>query len=175
MTDHTTLTDEELAGAIKDSDLDAFRVLYYRYYDRLCHFVWARTSRAELAEDVVQEIFTRLWQNRNRYTIHKSLKAYLYRMANNLIIDLHRKKKHESDYRSETDSKQTLARNDHLDLSIDVESAVDKLPEKLRTVFILSRFEDLKYTEIARVCRISIKAVESRIGRALRILRDDLS
>ena len=175
MTDYTTYTDEDLAGAIKDSNLDAFRVLYYRYYDRLYHYVWARTSRAELAQDIVQEIFTRLWQNRKRYTIRKSLKAYIYRMANNLIIDLHRKKKHESDYLSECDLKQTLARNNHIDLSIDVESAINKLPEKLRTVFILSRFEDLKYTEIARVCRISIKAVESRIGRALRILRDDLS
>ena len=175
MTDPTTLTDEELAGAIKDSDFDAFKVLYYRYYERLCHFVWARTSRAELAEDVVQEIFTRLWQNRNRYTIRKSFKAYLYRMANNLIIDLHRKRKHETDYLSQFESKQNLARNDHIDLSIDVESAVNKLPEKLRSVFILSRFEDLKYTEIARVCGISIKAVESRIGRALRILREDLS
>ena len=172
---YESLSDENLTRLTKESDLTAFKVVYYRYYHRLCNFVWTRTNSVDLAEDLVQEIFTRLWVNRHRLTIRKSLKAYLYRMANNLIIDRYRKKTHQTEYIVQQIAKQSPAYSRDNDLRIDIESAIESLPEKLRTVFILSRFEGLKYNEIASVCHISIKAVESRIGRALRILRSRLS
>jgi RNA polymerase sigma-70 factor (family 1) len=175
MLDYTSLSDEELAHAIKDSDLAAFKVIYYRYYERMYRFIWIRTNSVELAEDISQEIFTRLWENRKKHTIWKSLKAYLYRIANNLIIDFYRKKSHEADYVLKLASSSQPVYDDYVDKSIDIEFAVNSLPEDLRTVFILSRFEGLTYAEIAHACNISIKTVESRIGKALKFLRDVLS
>lgn len=175
MADYTSYSDAELMNAIKDSDLSAFKVMYYRYYERLHRFVWIRTRSVECAEDLTQEVFTRLWEIRQRHTIHKSLKAYLYRMASNLIVDYYRRKTHDSKYVSKQKARYRSASDDSEELRIDIEFAIDRLPENLRAAFILSRFEGLTYAEIARVCRISIKTVESRIGKALRFLRDGLA
>jgi len=166
--------DPDLVLAIRNSDAGAFKILYFRYHDPLFRYVWYRTRSPEFAEDTLQEIFTRLWQNRRSLDPGKSVKAYLYRIAHNLLVDNLRKEGLEKSLRAGTRLQSSDAGEEDAELRMDVQSAVDSLPDDIRTAFILNRFQRLKYAEIAEVCGVSIKTVESRIGRALDILRKAL-
>lgn len=175
MPDYHLLSDEELAQELKNSNVAAFKAIYYRYYERLGQYILTQTNSMELAKDLTQQIFACLWENRKKRKIEKSLKAYLYRMAHNMIVNVYRKKARENFVSSEHPTISNSISTNHLDLQIDLESAINDLPKKLRDVLILSRFEGLKNDEIALVCQISIKTVESRIGKALKLLRRALS
>jgi RNA polymerase sigma-70 factor (ECF subfamily) len=166
-------SDPELVGAIRDSDAGAFKILYFRYHDPLFRYVWYRTRSPEFAKDALQEIFTRLWRNRRSLDPEKSVKAYLYRIAHNLLVDNFRKEDQMKVYRTRGQSAD--APEDDLESRLDVQAAVESLPDDIRTAFMLNRYQGLKYAEIAEIQGISIKTVESRISRALDILRKILS
>jgi RNA polymerase sigma-70 factor (ECF subfamily) len=166
--------DPELAVAIKQSDADAFKILYYRYYEQLFRFLWHKTRDHETSKDLVQELFFRVWKNRESVDPSKSIKAYLYKTASNLAIDLLRKKTTEQAYALENPVEETSAPEAQFDLEEKARAAIDSLPEHIHTVFCLSRIEGLKYTEIAETLHISVKTVESRMSKALKILRQKL-
>ena len=165
--------DDVIVRAIRESNGEAFRTLYYRYYEPLYRFVWHRIRSEEKSKDFLQEIFTRVWITRDRLDPERSVKAYFYRIANNIIIDYIRKSASEKSYRRNVHRKQASVDHSY-DLRISMEEAVNALPERIRSVFILSRYEGLKYREIAEVCEISVKTVESRMSQALKQLRDIL-
>ncbi len=169
------LPDDKLSQAIKSSDSAAFKILYFRYYEPLYNFVWHRTYSTELAKDLLQETFTRLWQNRQKLDVNKSIKAYLYRIANNLIIDYNRKNASKKSYLSKLNRESNSGNEQSIEIELSIKTALDNLPEKLRTVFTLSRYQGLKYSEIAEVCSISIKTVEKWMSQALQLLRKELS
>ena len=172
--DFTSAEDSELALATKASDAAAFKALYLRYYESITTFLYHRTLSMELTRDFAQEVFTRLWQNRDAIDETKSIKAYLYRIANNLTIDYFRKQGSRRSYLSAMALKDNKTTDDCIEVQTSINMAIQKLPERLRTVFILSRHEGLKYAEIADVCHISVKTVESRMSQALEFLRKEL-
>ncbi len=174
MTPFRHLPDHKLTRAIKSSNVTAFEALYFRYYDSLYRFLWHRTYSIELTKDFIQEVFTRLWQHRRNLDTEKSIKAYLYQIANHLVIDHLRKKRSKKSYLSDLARKGCVSENSGIETQTSITIALGKLPEKLRTVFILSRYEGLKYHEIAEVCGLSIKTVESWMSQALRLLREEL-
>jgi RNA polymerase sigma-70 factor (ECF subfamily) len=165
--------DNILAEAIRDSDEKAFKALYYRYFDALYRFIWYRLHSAELAQDFVQEIFTRVWNHRSKLDPKKSVKSYLYCIGSNMVIDHFRKRGSEINY-SVQNYQKSFVPVDDMDLRISIMDAVNRLPEKLKDVFTLSRFQGLKYSEIADARKISIKTVESRMTQALKLLRKEL-
>jgi RNA polymerase sigma-70 factor (family 1) len=171
MTDN--IPDRDLAAGVRDSNTAAFKTLYYRYYDALYQFLYSKSRSAELSKDLIQEVFTRIWQTRERINPEQSIKAYLYRIANNLTIDHVRKKIRERSYYSEVRKRGSPAGRD-LELAITIQNAIDGLPEKYRNVFVMSRHQGLTYAEIAEACQISIKTVESRMSHALQVLRKTL-
>ena len=164
----------DLVIRIKNSDQQAYKELYYMYSDKLYGFLWRKVSNEDLAKDLVQDLFFKLWTNRFNLDEKQSVKAYLYRSANNLAIDFYRKKKI---FVSESAEELEIGRY-NLDLSFDVQDEVlkeiNKLPEMQKKVFLLSRFEELKYKEIAELLKISPKTVESHISKALSKLRVSL-
>jgi RNA polymerase sigma-70 factor (ECF subfamily) len=174
MENYKKYSDNQLAFAIKQSDESAFKVLYYRYYQLLYRFIWMRIRSEELTKDLLQEIFTRLWQNRQHLDTRKSIKAYIYRISHNLLIDHYRKKGFRKTYNLENQVADRLSADEDIEMQIRIRLAVENLPKKLHSVFILSRYEGLKYFEIAEALGISIKTVESRISKALFLLRDAL-
>ena len=173
MNNDQSYPDSLLARKIRDSDSAAFKTLFHRYYEPLYCFLCQRLRSSEQAKDFIQEVFTRVWQTRERLDPQKSVKAYLYRIANNLVIDYFRKRASHKMYQSEQ-YHQLPFQNSFMDTELSVKAAVSELPEKLRTVFILSRHQSLTYNEIAEACQISVKTVESRMSQALRLLRNAL-
>jgi len=168
MNDWNESPDRDIVMAIRQSNDLAFRVLYYRYYEMMFAFVIRRISSLELSKDFIQELFTRLWHHRESLDENKSIKAYLYRIANNLIIDYLRRKNSEHIYLNQPHK---TGEESRIELKMDIEAAIGNLPVHLRTVFMMSRYDGLKYAEIADVLDISIKTVEKRIGQALLRLR----
>jgi RNA polymerase sigma-70 factor (ECF subfamily) len=168
-----TSPDPQLTEAICSSDAAAFKILFYRYYEQLYYFLCQRIHSSDLARDFVQEVFTRVWQTRERLDSKQSIKAYLYRIANNLVIDHLRKRVSQVQYQREHYHK-TASQEGVWDTKLSVQDAVSRLPVKLLTVFILSRHQGLTYNEIAEACQISVKTVESRMSQAFRLLREFL-
>lgn len=131
------------------------------------------------AEETVQNMFVNLWQKREQLEI-SSVKAYCYRAVHNECLN---KIKHGKIKMSYADEYKSLAPVKHdsavkelhaKELGVQIEEAIESLPEQCRAVFRLSRFENLKYTEIAEHLGISVKTVENHMGKALKILREKL-
>ena len=100
------------------------------------------------------------------------MKAYLYRIANNILIDHYRKREVRQAYTAQhADTTPTMAPVEHVDLEAHVLKAIEQLPDALREAFVLSRFEELTYREIAALLGVSVKTVESRMSKALKQLR----
>ena len=172
MNDHHETPDRVLGTRIKASDEAAFQTLFYRYYEPLFRFVARRIPAGESPKDVVQDVFARVWQHRDRIDPDQPLKAYLFRTANNLLIDQYRKREVRHAYANQhTDRISTVAPVEHFDVEEQVAKAIARLPEAVRQTFILSRFEEMTYREIAALLDVSVKTVESRITRALKQLR----
>ena len=169
------LNDEELVKAILKDDHSAFKILFYRYYKSLIQFAWFRIHSMETSRDLVQEVFFKVWTNRKNLNSDKSIKAYLYKSLTNQIIS------HlnlSSSRLINLDDIETRIEDDNskgIEFKIDFNSALEHLPEKLKTVFILSRIEGYKYSEIAEICEISVKAVEKRMSQVFTILKKTFS
>ncbi|MBL1213387.1 MAG: sigma-70 family RNA polymerase sigma factor [Ignavibacteriae bacterium] len=166
--EYDKLNDSELTAAIKVGNKNAFKDLYYKYFDKLYSFAWYRTYSEETSRDFVQELFTILWTHRKKLDPNKSIKAYLYKVLGNLIIDASRL--HSSQNISLENIESTSYEND-MELNIDIQNAIARLPKKLKEVYLLSRLDGFKYSEIAEILGISIKAVEKRLTKAFGILR----
>ncbi len=164
-------SDELLVKAIVNNDHTAFKNLYYKYFQMLIRFAWYRLHSMETARDLVQEVFYRVWIKRQNLDPDKSIKAYLYKSLNNLIINHSKLSSSKTSSIEDLKNEKSLSNKNFQDFNIDIQTSMQKLPEKLKTVFILSRIEGYKYTEIAEICGISIKAVEKRMSKTFNILR----
>ena len=167
---NTETGDEQLVEAIRKNDQEAFRDLYYKYFEKLIRFAWYRLHSIETSRDLVQELFFRVWKKREGLNPQKSIKAYLYKSLNNLIINHFKLSSSQTSSLITLDERKTKM-EEAQDIVIDIQTAINHLPEKLKTVFILSRTEGFKYAEIAEICNISVKAVEKRMSKAFVLLK----
>lgn len=161
-------------------DAAAFEQLFRQFHPSLCRYAFSVLKDVAAAEEAVQDVFVKIWEKRNELVITVSVKAYLYRAVHNNCLN-------------RMDKKKTEVRMDDVPLKVvhhaaapvaDVQSrelekaiadALQQLPEQCRKVFELSRFGDMKYKEIAAALGISIKTVENQMGKALRIMREQLA
>lgn len=168
--------DAELTRAIKAADHQAFKVLYYRYFEALFRFLWRQTSDDELAKDLLQEVFSRVWKNRENLDPQQSLKSYLYRIGHNLVIDHRRQSSHKPEYLEDNPANEpAYFVEENFDLREKIQATIAALPEPVRLVFTMNRFDGIKYAEIAAMLDISVKTVEARMSKALAILREKLA
>ncbi len=162
--------DEQLVRGIRRNDPETFEQLYYRYFPELIRFALRRVRSTDIARDLVQDLFMRVWGARHRLDPERSVKAYLYHALNNLIINQGKLRSSQT-VSLEQEGTEVRAGDDRaMEFRIDIQNALDRLPEKLKTVYTLSRFEGFKYAEIAEICNISEKTVEKRMSQAFSFL-----
>ncbi len=174
------LSEKEPLQTILSGNESAFEMIFKAYYQPLCRYAYSFLEDKEEAEEVVQSTFITVWEKRNTLDIQISLKSYLYRMVRNGCLNVikHEKVKqqhvaHElavTEVSYESVSQKVYA----AELEIKISEAMKALPEQCRLVFQLSRFEELKYQEIADQLKISVKTVENHMGKALKIMREQL-
>ena len=176
----STDREEDLVQRVNDGDQSAIEDLFDIYYDGLCKFVRRLTNSKDDVEDLVQDIFVRIWVNREDWSPKGSIKAYLFRSARNQAFNFLKSKN--SIETIKCDGSELLTpRSDPAEKVIDTEiseridKAIEKLPHRTKLVFTLNRQDGLSYSEIADVLEISMKTVENQIARALRHLRKELA
>ncbi len=159
---------------------ERFAVLFRERYPELCHFVLQFVRSRSVAEELVQDLFLRIWERRQSWEKELPSRSYLYQAARNRALD---HLKHEriaeraSAYQPDDDEAPTPdvdQRLDADDLRTALHAAIEQLPDRTRQVFILCKGHGLAYAQIAEALGISVKTVETQMGRAFRILRQRL-
>jgi RNA polymerase sigma-70 factor (family 1) len=169
-----------LIEKLKNEDKAAFTVIFTRYYKDLVRFSFCFTKNADASEELVQEVFLKLWENRNFLSIHSSLKSFLLKSVQNRSIDLLRHLNIRNKYASVVLDNPLLSANDtenyilHSELELNFNRAMVKIPVEYAEVFRMSRIEALGYHEIAEKLGVSVRTVEVRVGKALGMLREEL-
>ncbi|WP_291908304.1 RNA polymerase sigma-70 factor [Chitinophaga sp. CB10] len=171
----------------ESSELADFEQLFKVHYDALCTFAFDMVGRRELAEEIVQETFLKIWERFSELKIEVSEKAYLYKAVQNNCLNCLKQDRIRQRYGTELlqqiESRTSLMnlhlhtpaeKLEHHEMESIVETAIRRLPPQCQDIFRLSRFEQLSYPEISRQLGISINTVKTQMTRALKKLRDDL-
>jgi RNA polymerase sigma-70 factor, ECF subfamily len=170
-------TDEEIILALQKGDRTVLQYLFDTCYGNLCQYAHTIIKDPTEAEDVVQVMFIKLWEKREVLQINQSVKAYLFKSVYHQCINLleHRTvvTKHQSLRKMEI-REEILPSVFPEELEASVQSAIDKLPPQCRTIFMMSRYEELKHSEIAATLNLSVNTVENQISKALKLLRESL-
>jgi RNA polymerase sigma-70 factor (ECF subfamily) len=157
----------------------AFETNFRSHYQALVGFGARYTGSVATAEEVVQEVFLSLWRQRATMPPADKLGSYLYRAVHNRALNVVRHERVIRIRNSEfVEPPQSAAADERLlreEAERLIQAAVDRLPDRCRLIFILSREQKLTYAQIAEVAGVSIKTVETQMGRALRSLRNALT
>ena len=173
----TDCCDKELLDGLKQNDVSAFNTIYIHYSKPLYIYLLHKLKDPELCNDVLQDIFVAVWEKRDELIIAVSIKAYLYQAARFKIIDIYRRDVKYQKYLAELagyiilDPSAITDRIDNRKKLEEIEIAVNNLPEKMKEIFILSRFEHQSNRYIASKKNLSQQTVKNQISKALRILR----
>lgn len=175
-----TIGQIENSEMIRIGDEAAFEQVFRQYHPALCRYAFTIVKDQETAEEMVQDVFLKIWEKRESLLITVSMKSYLYRAVHNHCLNLLEKKKKEirmdeAPLKIVHQSAAPAADMQTKELEKAIADAMQKLPEECRKVFELSRFGELKYREIAVMLGISVKTVENQMGKALRIMREQLA
>ncbi|MGD8781998.1 MAG: RNA polymerase sigma-70 factor [Ignavibacteria bacterium] len=165
---------------IKNGDSDSFKELFFELAKPLIYFSNRIVKDYDEAENIVQDVFVSIWQNREKLDPSLKIKTYLYVAVKNRSLKFIR---HENVKQDSFESLQEIYQNpsdpdpetSYNELKSAIDSAIKSLPEKCRLIFEMNRFDKLSYKEIAKVLDISVKTVETQMGRALKSLRQQLA
>jgi RNA polymerase sigma-70 factor, ECF subfamily len=166
---------------IREGDIEAFEHLFREYYAALCHYANSFVNNLDVAEEIVQEFFYNYWKNRQTIQIKVSVKSYLFTsIRNNALKHLEqlavrqRYAERILATASEYDHSSVSEEFDARELKKIIDNALLDLPERSRIIFRMSRFDGLKYQEIADKLSISVKTVEANMSKVLQVLREKL-
>ena len=185
-------TDDHLMQQFISGDRNAFSQLVYRHKWSIFQFILSKVKHRETASDLTQDVFVKLFKSADRYTSSGKFRSWLFRIAQNVVIDEYRKQKKVSIFhfndKMGSDSDDVLILSDHIEDQSDnplkelefielhdfINQAVNSLPEKQRTALVLCQYHGMSYQEIASIQKCPIGTVKSRIHNALTKIRDFL-
>ena len=167
-----------LLSAVQRGDQKAFDTLFRRYYPMLCAY-GHRFVELEDAEEIVEDSLLWIWENRETLVIESSLNSYLFKMVYRRALNklAHIDATQRADTRFYEEMQEMLQDTDYYqieELAKRIEDAVAALPESYREAFVMHRFRDMCYKEIAETLGVSPKTIDYRIQQALKQLRVDL-
>lgn len=175
------IVEQDMISRIRAGDEAAFEKAFRIYAKPLHAYGYTLLNNSHIAEEMIQDLFLKIWEQRGVLQIHTSLKAYLYRSLHNDCMNHLRHVKVKKSYEATVNKDgpgvkqhQPINRLEVKEIQQKLSSGLSKLPEACRTVFHLSRFEHLTYKEIASQLGISVKTVENQMGKAFKILRVEL-
>jgi len=179
-TDSMELDNETIASQLIKKDKAAFELVFKKYFKNLHAYAFTILKDDEMAEEMVQQVFFKLWERSENLSFNSSIQAYLYKAVYHESLNYlkHRKVRSAHQlhiaYSMNTQGEQASKKVITKELETRLRTALNALPEQCRTIFQMSRFEELKYREIADRLNLSVKTVENQMGKALKILRQEL-
>ena len=173
--------DQHWIENIRQGDDESFEFLFKKYYLSLARFAWRYVGSKAIAEELVQELFTNLWEKRGELDTAGSVRSFLYKSARNLSLNhlKHQgvKNKYDHQWMAQKENPEIEFRDELREQQVRnaVAKAIEELPERSKMTYKLHRYDGLTYPEIAEVMDVSVKTVESQMTRTLKILRERLS
>ncbi|PXX30602.1 RNA polymerase sigma factor [Arenibacter sp. ARW7G5Y1] len=169
-----------LAESLKDRKVAAYEYLMETYHHKLCIYAEGLCRDTYLAQDIVQNVFLRVWERHRNLNENLSIKNYLYQSVYNEFINQYRKKDNMIPLETEyiKTFKEIFDDDDDKDLTrliILVQAEIQRLPPKCKEIFILGKQEGLTYTEIAEYLNVSFRTVENQMSKAFSIIRTKVS
>jgi len=162
------------------NDVADFEKLFKSHYSQLCSYANLFLNDPDASEDIVQEVFFKLWKNRAELSINTTIKSYLFRAVRNGCLNVIDHLSIRDAYKVFNEEDINRSQENPIDETVvseleqRIKETIDQLPTERRKIFILSRYEGLKYREIAEQLNISVKTVENQMYQALRFLREKL-
>jgi len=172
----TEILQQMIAG-----DAAAFREIYEAYQGRICFFAYRLTKTKAAAEEIVQEVFIKLWERRDQIDIEKNFSAFITRMTRNLILDGLKRAALDKKMQQKIYANMQALRSNTAEELIQKEldrlhrQAIDNLSPQKKNVYVLSREEELSYEQIAERLGISRNTVRNIMASALQSIREELS
>lgn len=168
--------------ALKQGDEKVFESVFKDFYAPLCLHARRYLIDSDVAEEVVQDMFFKMWERRDTLAINTSLAAYLFKSITNHALNHIKYQRHAQKYQEfigfRTDENIAISPHDalvHNDLERQLLGAIKLMPDRRKMIFEMSRLEGLRYNEIAEKLGISIKTVEIQMSKALEFMREKLS
>src|SRR5690606_38593940 len=159
------LPEQQHLEKLRSGDIQLYEMIFRTHYEPLCNYAFTFVADRDVAEEIVQGTFLYLWEKREAMEIHSSLKSYLYTSVRNRCLNEIKRRKVRQQHvnrellSADTSSESVSEEIASLELEERIQLAIEKLPGQCRMVFKLSRFEELKYAEIAEHLSISVKTV----------------
>lgn len=172
--------EEVIVSRLINKDKRAFELVFNQYYNIMVLYASRFMDTREEAEEIAQDVFVKFWEKCDSLSEDSSIKSYLYRSVHNSCLNTIKHEKVKDGYRQhvihvmESSYQNEFAEDDPDALRKKIHAEIDKLPPRCSEIFKLSRFEGLKYQEIADHLGISVKTVEVQMGKALKVLRESL-
>jgi RNA polymerase sigma-70 factor (ECF subfamily) len=173
--------ESEIIRRIKEGDIKEFETLFRSSYSSLVKYAGTLIKDQDSSEEIVQDLFFRLWQNKEKLNIESSLNGYLFRSVHNSclhhiehikVVDRHAREVALEPDLSTEDPAELLQ---YSELQAKIARILERLPERCGQIFCMNRFEGLKYSEIAEKLSVSVKTVEANMGKALKEFRKALA
>jgi len=180
MKDFILYSDEELMQEITADNMFAFDHLYKKYSKKVYKFGYSILKLQEESENLMQDVFLSLWENRHKVEKDASVKSYIFTIAYNSAISIIRKKAKESQFVEYLKSIQEINQEpvnvelEYNELTNKLDEIIKVLPQRQKEVYLLHRVEGLKYNEIAERLHISVNTIENHMSRALKTIREKL-
>jgi len=171
------LENESIGTLLAQRDEAAFEQMFKTHFKRLHAYAFTILRDEIQAEEMVQQVFFKLWERNENLSLTGSISSYLYRAVHNESLNYIKHQKVRSNhqlnvaYRMKNEVEHPAKKIIAGELEKKIHTALNELPEQCRTIFQMSRFDELKYREIADKLGISVKTVESQMSKALRLLR----
>lgn len=154
-----------------------FERAFDMYFSNLRNFLYYKTSQAQLAEDIAQDAFVKLWETREKI-VKSSLKAYLFTIGNNLAINQLKREQLKFKFLNLQSESKDIKTPEYIlemqEFDQKLQDTLALIPDGAREVFLMNRIDGLKYREISEMLGLSMKAIEKRMSRALAILRKEI-
>lgn len=166
-----------LSKKIRKGDIKVFEMLFKHYYEALCRYSMAYVGAVEEAEEIVQELFYRIWKNREDFEISFSIKAYLYGAVRNNSLQYLEHQQVKQNYKEQiimSDNSKYISLEEELEykeLIERIDKALNKLPKRQQEIFVMSKYNGLKHKEIAEKLNLSVKTIEAEMTKTLKELR----
>lgn len=169
------LEHDQIVQEIREGNEESFRKVFHAYYESLCHYAYTLLRDMDEAEDVVQSMFVKIWEKRHTLVITHTMKSYLYKSIYHQCVNQfdHRAVRTKFQERSQIEKSSAVQHPEVFpnELEERMAAAIQSLPKQCRTIFMMSRYQEMKYAEIAKELDISINTIENQISKALRVLR----
>lgn len=168
------MTDEMLMEAVKNGDLQQASLLFDRYHKRLFNFLAKMTMERTIAEDLTQNVFLRMLKYRNSYREGAKFQSWIYQMARNVFVDHYQESKNKNGFvKMETlpermdEDYQDIEQQERL-----LHQSMQRLPDEQRELLVLTRFQHMKYEEVAEIMNTTVANIKVKVHRAINKLRE---